>query len=61
MEAAERPAMFRQLVTVVTNQKGVSQGRLSRVEEYAVFCFSPETRIPSHFDGLLSPDRRDEK
>ena len=51
----------RQLVTVVINQKGVSQGRLSRVEEYVAFCFPPGSRVPSDFDDLLSPDRRDEK
>lgn len=55
------PETFQQLATIVINQKGVSQGRLSRVEEYAVFCFSSEARVPSHFDDLLSRDRRDEK
>jgi adenine-specific DNA-methyltransferase len=55
------PETSRQLVTIVTNQKGVSQGRLSRVEEYALFCFSAEARVQSYFDDLLSPDRRDEK
>jgi adenine-specific DNA-methyltransferase len=55
------PETSRQLVTIVINQKGVSQGRLSRVEEYAMFCFGPEVRVPSYFDDLLSPDRRDEK
>jgi adenine-specific DNA-methyltransferase len=55
------PETFRQLATIVINQKGVSQGRLSRVEEYAIFCFFPEVRVPSYFDDLLSPDRRDIK
>jgi adenine-specific DNA-methyltransferase len=55
------PETSRQLVTIVINQKGVSQRKLSRVEEYAIFCFFPEARVPSHFDDLLSRDRRNEK
>ena len=55
------PETFRQLVTIVINQKGVSQGRISRVEEYAFFCFCPQTTVPSYFDDLLSADRREEK
>lgn len=37
----EFPEAHRQLVTIVINQKGVAQGRLSRAEEYALFCFNP--------------------
>ena len=55
------PQSFRQLVTIVINQKGVSQGRLSRVEEYAIYCFSPGVTVQSHSDDLLSPDRSQEK
>ena len=35
----EFPEAYRQLVTIVINPKGVTQGRFSRVEEYALFCF----------------------
>jgi adenine-specific DNA-methyltransferase len=55
------PEYALQLVTIVINQKGVSQGRLSRVEEYAVFCFSPNVNVLSNFDDLLTPQRREEK
>lgn len=51
----------RQLVTVVINQKGVAQGRLSRVEEYALFCFAPGVSIPADYDDLLAPDRTAQK
>lgn len=51
----------RQLVTVVINQKGVAQGRLSRVEEYALFCFAPGVTIPADYDDLLAPDRTAQK
>src|SRR5579862_9811880 len=46
-----------QLVTIVINQKGVAQGRLARVEEYAYFVHMPDARIETHQDDLLSPDR----
>ena len=51
----------RQMVTIVINQKGVAQGRLSRVEEHAFFCFAPGAVIPAQNDDLLAPDREDQK
>jgi adenine-specific DNA-methyltransferase len=55
------PEYTRQMVTIVINEKGVAQGRLSRVEEYAFFCFGPEAEIPPQNDDLLAPDRKDSK
>ncbi len=49
----------RQMVTIVINEKGVARGKLSRVEEYAFFCFGPKAEIPPQSDDLLSPDLRD--
>ena len=43
-----------QQVTIVINPKGVTQGYLSRVEEYAFFCFGPECTIYSGDDDLLT-------
>lgn len=43
-----------QQVTIVINPKGVTQGYLSRVEEYAFFCFGPESEIFSGDDDLLT-------
>ena len=43
-----------QQVTIVNNPKGVTQGYLSRVEEYAFFCFGPECRIYPADDDLLT-------
>lgn len=43
-----------QQVTIVINPKGVTQGYLSRVEEYAFFCFGPESEIYSGDDDLLT-------
>lgn len=55
------PEASQQLVTIVINQKGVAQGRLARVEEYASFVFMPNATIPTHHDDLLSPDRSKQK
>lgn len=48
------PEHTRQMVTIVNNPKGVTQGFLSRVEEYAFFCFGPEAKIGRAFDDLLT-------
>lgn len=55
------PEAYRQLVTIVINQKGVAQGRLSRAEEYALYCFNPGVTLAAHHDDLLSPDRSEAK
>lgn len=51
----EFPEAYRQLVTIVINPKGVTQGRFSRVEEYALFCFGNQSFVNSLGDDLLSP------
>jgi adenine-specific DNA-methyltransferase len=51
----EFPEAYRQLVTIVINPKGVTQGRFSRVEEYALFCFGNQAFVNSLGDDLLSP------
>ena len=51
------PTCARQMATIVINQKGVSQGRLARTEEYAFFVFMPGALLKTHHDDLLSPDR----
>jgi adenine-specific DNA-methyltransferase len=51
------PACAQQMVTIVINQKGVAQGRLARVEEYAIFVFNQATTVQTHHDDLLSPQR----
>ncbi|MBC8017456.1 MAG: site-specific DNA-methyltransferase [Verrucomicrobia bacterium] len=48
------PEFTRQMVTIVNNPKGVTQGYLSRVEEYAIFCFGPESTIYPTSDDLLT-------
>lgn len=55
------PEATRQMATIVINQKGVSQGRLARTEEYALFVFMPKAFLKTHHDDLLSPDRSDQK
>ena len=55
------PSMYRQMATIVINQKGVAQGRLSRAEEYAIFCFAQGAEVVAQEDDLLSPDRLDTK
>jgi len=48
------PEAFIQMATIVINQKGVAQGRLARVEEYAIYVFMPQAFVPAHYDDLLS-------
>ena len=57
----EFPEAYRQMVTIVINQKGVEQGRLARAEEYALYCFNPGTVLAPNFDDLLSPERTESK
>lgn len=47
-----------QMVTIVNNPKGVTQGYLSRVEEYALYCFGPDADLAGVPDDLLT--HRDE-
>lgn len=54
----EFPEAYRQLVTIVINPKGVTQGRFSRVEEYALFCFGNQAFVKGLGDDLLSPIER---
>lgn len=48
------PEAYIQMVTYVINPKGVTQGRFSRVEEYAIYCFMPQAMVPRSNDNLLS-------
>jgi adenine-specific DNA-methyltransferase len=45
---------YRQLVTIIINPKGVTQGRFSRVEEHALFCFGRRAFVKGLGDDLLS-------
>lgn len=55
------PECSRQMATIVINKKGVEQGRLARVEEYALFAFMPNAYLKSHSDDLLADDRVESK
>lgn len=50
------PEAYVQMATIVINQKGVSQGRLARTEEYAMFVFMHNAYLPVHYDDLLSQE-----
>lgn len=54
------PDAIRQMVTIVNNPKGVTEERLSRVEEYAYFCFFGDASISGLGDDLLTPMTDDE-
>lgn len=45
-----------QMATIVINEKGVSQGRLARVEEYAIYVFMKDALIDTSPDDLLSKE-----
>lgn len=47
------PEAYIQMVTIVINPKGGTQGRFSRVEEYAIFCFMPNAYVAGGSDPLL--------
>lgn len=50
------PECAKQMVSIVINQKGVAQGRLARVEEYAIYVFMPNAFLKKHHDDLLSAE-----
>lgn len=50
-----------QLVTIVNNAAGVSQGGLWRVEEYAFFCFTGDAKPNPVADDLLSDEKKVKK
>lgn len=50
------PSCFRQMVTIVVTPGGVTQGRFSRVEEYALYCFNEDASLAFSDDDLLSPE-----
>jgi adenine-specific DNA-methyltransferase len=54
------PEAYRQVVTIVINPKGVTQGRFSRVEEHAMFCFFGTAVVTGRGDDLLTPQTDDE-
>lgn len=55
------PEAYIQMVTIVINPKGVSQGRFSRVEEYAIFCFMPNAYVTNGNDPLLGEKKVSKK
>jgi len=48
------PDAYRQMVTIVSNPKGNTQGRFSRVEEHALFCFMQKAMVVHQPDDLLT-------
>ena len=48
------PEAFIQMSTIVINLKGVAQGRLARVEEYAIYVFMPNAFVDAFYDDYLS-------
>jgi len=52
------PDCRRQMVTIVNNAAGVSQGGFYRVEEYALFCFRGDSRPVPGADDMLSEQEK---
>lgn len=42
-----------QMITCVTNPTGATQGRFSRIEEYAIYCFAPNAYVCSFSDPMI--------
>jgi len=59
--AEQFPDSRRQMVTIVNNGAGVSQGGFYRVEEYAYFCFMGNARPVPGGDDLLSDENKSDK
>lgn len=55
------PDVRRQLVTIVNNAAGVTQGGFHRVEEYATFCFFGESKPVPVPDDMLSDENKAKK
>ncbi|MCZ7589353.1 MAG: site-specific DNA-methyltransferase [Gaiella sp.] len=51
------PDRNRQMVTIVINPKGVTQGGLSRVEEHAIFVYPEGMLFEGRGDDLLTPQK----
>jgi adenine-specific DNA-methyltransferase len=49
------------MVTITINPKGVTQGRFSRVYEYAFFCFLGNSSASGRGDDLLTPGAEEEE
>lgn len=47
------PEAYIQMVTIVINPKGVASGKFARVEEYAFFCFMPQSKLSKLEDSML--------
>ncbi len=45
-----------QQATIIVNPKGVTQGRFSRVEEFAMFAFAPGAMPEGRADDYLTPE-----
>ncbi|MGI8517220.1 MAG: DNA methyltransferase [Acidimicrobiia bacterium] len=52
------PDAYRQVVTIVINSAGNTQGAFYRVEEYALFCFSKGVRPDELPEDLLSDETK---
>jgi len=55
------PDTYRQMVTIVVNPKGVTQGRFSRVEEYALFAFGAQANVIGRGDDLSTAEEKGEE
>jgi adenine-specific DNA-methyltransferase len=51
------PNSRRQMVTIVNNGAGVSQGGFYRVDEYALFCFIGDAKPNAGSDDMLSDEK----
>ena len=50
-----------QMVTYVSNPTGATQGRFSRIEEYAIYCFAKDAYITSFEDPMIGENVESKK
>lgn len=55
------PEAYIQVVTIVINPKGVSQGKFARVEENAIYVFMPNAKLSSWNDSMLVENHASKK
>lgn len=53
------PEFYIQMVTYVSNPTGATQGRFSRIEEYAIYCFASDAYVDNFDDPLIGENKED--
>lgn len=53
------PEFYTQMVTYVSNPTGSTQGRFSRIEEHAIYCFAVDAYVNNCSDPMIGEDKEE--